>query len=521
MIWNIYFFIIFYLYACGNVRFEFWPNLALFAFVLMPQSKKHYGRVVRVGQVLIGGVAAIILAWRESWLPPIQTLIHFLIVPAMRPSRLYVLEFLRGYINVVDIFAVTAIIVVAITARAKKIWLTPLVIVGIFCVPIINTGSQMAGGSQNRLGANLQAFYHEEAKRVVSFNDVGKPKFDIIIIHVCSLSWDDLRTAGIDGNKFFSQFDYVFTHFNSATSYSNPAAYRLLLMPCGQTSHADLYNLARPRCYILDDLRKEGYKTFTVLNHGGHYGHFASGIMKNGHADKRMGLSGLTVAEIDFANDPVYDDLTVLKKWWKNRLVSKASKAVLYYNSITLHAGSHFPGQKDWWRQDPVVHYRLLASRFFDEINQFLALIQASGKNVVVIFVPEHGAALKGYPIQARDLRDIPLPQITMVPVAVKILGLGHEKFVSGANVIKKPMSYLALAELLLRFVKRPPFTKGAATDLKSVIASLPETTFWAETQNFIVGKSGAHWTIYQHKTNSWSALPSGDVPLLIGGGGL
>lgn len=43
---------------------------------------------------------------------------------------------------------------------------------------------------------------------------------------------------------------------------------------------------------------------------------------------------------------------------------------------------------------------------------------------MVVVIVPEHGAALVGDKMQMSGLRDIPSPNITHTPVGIKLIGM-------------------------------------------------------------------------------------------------
>ncbi|MFP3648914.1 cellulose biosynthesis protein BcsG, partial [Paraburkholderia sp. SIMBA_054] len=75
-------------------------------------------------------------------------------------------------------------------------------------------------------------------------------QFDVIVLHVCSLSWDDLDVSKARNNPMLSHFDYLFTNFSTAASYSGPAAIRVLRASCGQEAHADLYKPAAQQCYL-------------------------------------------------------------------------------------------------------------------------------------------------------------------------------------------------------------------------------------------------------------------------------
>ena len=96
-----------------------------------------------------------------------------------------------------------------------------------------------------------------------------RARFDIILVQICSLAWDDLKVAKVLNNPLLSHFDYLFTNFSGVVSYSGPAAIRLLRANCGQTSHADLYKPAPQDCYLLSALQQGGYTPQVALNHDG------------------------------------------------------------------------------------------------------------------------------------------------------------------------------------------------------------------------------------------------------------
>ncbi len=83
----------------------------------------------------------------------------------------------------------------------------------------------------------LNAFYAAEQKRKTPFPDqlpADAQPFDLLVINICSLSWSDIEAAGLMDHPLWKHFDIVFKNFNSATSYSGPAAVRLLRASCGQ-----------------------------------------------------------------------------------------------------------------------------------------------------------------------------------------------------------------------------------------------------------------------------------------------
>ncbi|MBZ4288683.1 cellulose biosynthesis protein BcsG, partial [Mycobacterium tuberculosis] len=75
-------------------------------------------------------------------------------------------------------------------------------------------------------------------------------------------------------HPLWKHFDIVFKNFNSATSYSGPAAVRLLRASCGQLSHTNLYQPSGADCYLFENLAKLGFNQQLMLGHNGLFGDF-------------------------------------------------------------------------------------------------------------------------------------------------------------------------------------------------------------------------------------------------------
>ena len=134
------------------------------------------------------------------------------------------------------------------------------------------------------LDAYLQNFYDTEAGRHVEFKpspSAAQP-FDLLLINICSMAWDDLDSVGLRDNPLLQQMDVVFDNFNSATSYSGPAAIRLLRASCGQQPHSKLYGVAPEQCLLMDDLRKLGFDSEVMLNHTGQFEGFIDEVRSQG-----------------------------------------------------------------------------------------------------------------------------------------------------------------------------------------------------------------------------------------------
>ncbi|MBI3596937.1 MAG: cellulose biosynthesis protein BcsG [Nitrospirae bacterium] len=505
--WNFYFLAKLYLYFRGYLRLDFVLNLLFIIFLVIPvpAQLKSY-RSLTVVKHGFSGVLGLLLLWHDSWLPPLGVALSFVGQGGM-PSKEYVYRFLLEFVNLREVAAVVSILALGILVR-NRIRLTPVVLLLLVIVPLREFGQHPGG-----IEGEVRAFYRSESSRVVHFekSNTKAPDFDIIILHVCSLSWDDLRGVGMEADPFFKTFDVLFTDFNSVTTYSNPSAIRLLRANCGQSSHDALYHEAPRDCYLVESLRDQGFETTFTLNHDGVYGHFADQVKALGHLDTPLLPIDLPIQAYDFDGSAIYNDYAVLEKWWALRQQSPSTAAAVYYNTISLHDGAHWVGEKEWWKRDRTVYYREAAQKLLGDVARFFDLVASSGRKAVIVFVPEHGMALRGNVLQVAGLRDIPFKPITQVPVGIKFIGRNPGRGDIPQRVISKPTSYLALSYLMASFMERSPFeSDGSESDDR--IAHLPETDFVAENQEIRIAKKGAEYFLYG-KEKKWIALPSIAVP--------
>ncbi len=342
----------------------------------------------------------------------------------------------------------------------------------------------------------LEAFYAQESQRVVHFETppAGAPAFDIILIHICSLGWDDLEAASLRDHPFWKNFDYLFTNFNSVVSYTNPSAHRLLHAPCGQMPHAALYRPIPPECGLLDELRRVGFRTYAAFDHDGRYGDFAEELKKKDRTDPALPLDGLSVVEHNFDGSDIIDPSALLERWWRQRQDDAAPRAALYFNTTLLHDGAHFVKDKEWWKRDRVDRYREAVLLLFADVERFMKLLAASGRPAVVVFVPEHGMGLRGSKMQAAGVREIPLPRLTLVPVAVKVINGGPGAAGESPRVSNAPVSHLALAEMLAAFLRRPSLAAG---DSGALLESLPRTPFVSENSGIRIAEKDGQLSLY------------------------
>jgi len=501
-LWAFYFLGKAYLHYRGYIRFSFLLNVLLALFLMVPLPRKLPAiRLFRGMRLVAALTAGFLILWSETWFPPLTRTVT-LLSGTGGISTAYIARFLKDSVSLTQL-GILALIFAACYFLNKRITLTPIAMAAIISVPIFATG----GGTSN-MDSYLAQFYGSESKRAVTFDRPGEggPDFDIVILQICSLSWDDLRMVGLDKDPFFRQFDVIFTDFDSVSSYTNPSGIRLLRANCGQERHKDLYLDGPKECYTLDALRGVGYKTYAAIDNYAPSYKFVEDVMTYGHADRPIEMMDLPLRQYDFDKSPIYDDLAILNRWWDMRQRSAAGRAALYMDITTMHGGAHWADDPRWWTKKPDVLYREFGVRLFSNIDTFLKTLEASGKNFVVVFVPEHGRALRGSSIQSSDIREIPLPSITTVPVGIKLIGNGISSLPERQITVSKPTSYTALSNLLKSFLSAPRFGRDVMLT-PEVIGKIPETPYVAENEANMVVKKGKD-VFYYGKEKRWTTLP-------------
>ncbi|MFQ5579902.1 MAG: cellulose biosynthesis protein BcsG [Nitrospiria bacterium] len=501
-LWSFYFIAKGYLYFRGFIRISFIWNLALAIFLMIrvPEGKKHHSLLV-IARNFVAVIFAGLLLWHDSWLPTFKESFLFLMDERL-PSKEYMFQFLLGFFNPLEALIVVSMLLACYWVR-QRVKFTPAVFVLLLIVPVLEFGQP-----KDELDRYFDAFSRSESSRVVHFERPkgDQPNFDIVVLHICSLGWDDLKAVGLEEHAFLKQFDYLFTHFNTVTTYSTPSAIRLLRANCGQLQHRKLYNEVPGECYLFDAFRELGYQTYFTLNHDGLYRGVAANVQSHGHLDGPILPTDLSIQAYNFDSSPLFNDFNVLERWWKIRQDSGSDRAAVYYNGVSLHDGAHWDGEKEWWKQDRAENYKEDVEKLFGDLTRFFNLLTASGRNVAVVFIPEHGLGLRGNSLQTSGLRDLPLPQITNVPVGIKLIGSDFQDTPVSQQIISKPTSYLSLSFFLSSFIKQGLFRPGSPAS-RDVISVLPETELVTENERGKLVKKGDAFFLYG-KEKKWVKLP-------------
>jgi cellulose synthase operon protein YhjU len=520
-VWSAYFLAKLGLYALGDMGFSPWLNLALAIFTALPPANARQ----RLAKNLIAVPLGILLFYHDSPLPPLpQALADLENLSTFSGSYLWELA---GRV-VSWRLLVGALVMLALYALVRrKLRLSTFVFIGILSVMAVpemrfraagapaaaaGVATDAAGGGDVDLAPvaldeRLSHFYAEQKNVHVRFAQpaAGDPPFDILILHVCSLSWEDLKTLHVAPDTFFGHFDLVLTGFNSGASYSGPAAIRLLRGSCGQTPEARLYDPAGEGCLIMDGLESAGFEPHWAMNHDGHFGNFFGDVRERGGVRAPLeDQRGATIAQSAFDGTPVYGDYSVLSRWWEKRQTNPAARVVLYYNTISLHDGNRVVGSGH-----PDSSYGARFATLSGDIARFLDLLKSSGRNVVVVFIAEHGANLGGDRRQIPGLREIPTAAIARVPVAIALIHATRAAPATPAR-IDAPASYPAVNEMLSRFIADDPFAGPLAT-LDPYVGELPRDDFVAENNGTTVIEAGTHYMM-RSPDGAWSSLDGIDA---------
>jgi hypothetical protein len=501
-LWSAYFLAKLLLYARGDLDFNPWLNLAFAAFTALPAGEGRH----RFAKNLIAVPAGVLLLYHDSWLPPLtQLLSQGEMLHAIEPVYLWLFVYrsiswplllelalmlgvyalLRRKMRMSTIAFIG--LVLAVAAPGARLLPPPQAVhaaaplgaaapAGAFPVPPDIDPRNMRADA---LDARLAQFYAAERLRQVRFPGAatGGVPYDIVILHVSSLSWDDLQAVDQSDDSLFSRFDIVFTRFNSAASYDGPAAARLLRGACGQTPEKQLSDPISHECSVVDGLESAGFEFERLANHD-------AGAEGGGGA-------------------PLSGDYAVLSRWLAKRPANPAPRVALYYDTSSLRDGNH--GLAGAHGDSS---YAVRLSRLAGDMNRFLDDLQRSGRHAVVLFIADHGAALNGDHRQITGLREIPTAAIVEVPVGVALVNAARPPLWTQQR-IDSPTSYLAVNELLARFIADDPFDKSAFNP-GAYTQGLPRTDLVAENNGITIVRIG-HRDMMRAPDGTWSSLGPAD----------
>lgn len=544
-LWNFYFIAKLVLFWQGLINFHPLYNLALAAWLLFPLAAQWLHRL----RQLLALPFAIALLYYDTWLPPFSRLLaqssavetfsaDYMLELAGRfinwnwlaggLTLLVVYLFLSQFIRFsLLIFSTLAVLTLwpylqpwwsaekpQLQAQAEQVsrGVDKAVNRADSDIRSVEQGAEQslaatgAPPSDEVLNRTLSEFYQQQSQQFTNFPaaETLQAPFDVLILNICSLSWSDMQAVGLMEHPLWQSMDVVFDEFNSASTYSGPAMIRLLRASCGQQTNADLFAQADPRCYLFDNLKKIGFSEAWAMNHDGHFGDFVAEARKfGGLATEPMSLTNMSPVMTSFDGSPIYRDLTVLDNWWQQRLQSDKPREVLYYNTITLHDGNRTIDNRG---QTSRADYKQNLTRLFDDLQAFIQKLEQSGRPLMVVIVPEHGAALTGDLMQISGMREIPSPSIVHVPVGVKLVNAKSRVSQSPMHVTQ-PSSYLAISQLVADLANGQAFSQDNV-DVRALVQALPQTVpvVAANEGSVMLRYQGKEYLTLDRKT--WTLYP-------------
>lgn len=488
--WGMYFLLKIVLALNGKINFHMLENLVFAVILLLPVARK--GPKFFFNAVAL--VLAIALFWYDLWLPGPQSLIAHL--PSITDfSREYIINWLQKLINWKYVIGSILLLYIwsflSVSTRLSRV-MTYIVFSGFISLYVIenlpnsilyaSTSSDIGQGLNRANQATdfdtlLDKFYQQESTKQTVFPKVmadhAQP-FQIVMISICSLSWADLEAVGLQNSPFWNHFDIVFDQFNSGTSYSGPAALRLVNASCGQLPHDELYSGEYAQCNLFNNLSRLGFQKEIMLDHNGKFdGGVLDTLKRYGNINQPMlSQEGLPVALQAFDGSPIYDDNSLLNRWL-NR--PSAERSIVYTNLLPLHDGNHFVGSND------EADYRIRTLNLFSALTNFIDNLEKEHRKTMIVIVPEHGANVKGDRIQIKGLRDIPNYALTHVPVAIRFTGMAQQQI--DTLHLDQPSSFNAISELIYRVVDGKIFNEPTV-NWQMLVKDLPQTAAISENEN-------------------------------------
>jgi cellulose synthase operon protein YhjU len=503
-VWSLYFLAKLGLYWGQFIGLHWAYNLLFAATLAWPLAQRRW----RLLRHLLAVPVAVALLYHDSYLPPLERLWSQRGVLASFSTD-YALELASRFVSVPVLVGLAGAVLAYVLLHGRLRFAT-LALLGLVTVPLLPApGFWMhdatAGAALSERGAanaaapltldqldtRLAAFHAVEAEKQLVLPTGSAPAFDIVMLSVCSLSWDDLDEVRQRDAPLMQRFDIVFRQFNSAASYSGPALLRLLRSSCGQPPHVALYQPAPAGCYLFDGLARAGYKPALLMNHDGHFDNFAQQLRDQGGLTGSGATPvvdrGARVAMRSFDGTPIYADDETLMRWWRAR-GSDATPRALLYNTITMHDGNRVPGLASQRSRDT---FKPRLFKFFTDLERFIALVEESKRPTLLILVPEHGGAVRGDMVQIPGLREIPTPAITGVPAAVRLIGFEGLPPGRAQISVDKPSSYHALAALIAALLPGG-HTLAGQEQLEALVRELPGTEWVSENEGSVLLRQGS-----------------------------
>lgn len=481
--WSFYFLMKVALAATGHLELNLFWSLALLALLVIPLRF----RALMVLRQLAAIPAAAALMYSETHLPPLERLTaQWDLVSSF--SGWYMLE-LAG--RMISLEAVAALLVAWILYLylSRVLRMTVVTLVALLSYPLwsdhvseayvlpeftaeettTEQGTQTATTRRLDPDSVLEQFYARQSEVQLAPLAGSQPDFDILMLNVCSLSWQDLEEYDLLDHPFWERADVMLNQFYTGSSYSGPATLRLLQSSCGHRPHNQLFE-PEQSCQLGHQLQQIGYGSEIRMNHSGAFDNFLQQVQNLGGLNDAPFIdpSQFPVAMDGFDQSPIYSDEAILQDWLSQ---APDEPQFTFYNTTSLHDGNRVPG----FRGSSVASFRHRANNLLDDLNNLFDEIAASGRQVLVVMVPEHGAGLQGDAFQLPGMREIPTPALTHVPVMLTLFGADLNEQRPSSTTVSRRTGPTAVSQAIYSIIEQRPFS-GGQYDPAAVARDLPET---------------------------------------------
>jgi cellulose synthase operon protein YhjU len=258
-------------------------------------------------------------------------------------------------------------------------------------------------------------------------------------------------------------------------------------------------------CYLFENLQNLGFTTEIAMNHNGAFDNFSQLLRENGRVEHPIKhFNQLSPYQIAFDGSPIQRDYEVLQQLITDTSqTSAANHNVTLYNTISLHDGNRIINSD---KTSSLPSYKKRLTNLLDDLDAIYQQIEDSGRNIVVVFIPEHGSGLRGDKIQISGIRDIPSPAIVNIPVGITLFGQ-HLTKDSQSLVIEQPSSHLALGQFIANLLDTNTFGRQEV-NLELLTANLPLTPTVAENSGvMMITKDGNSYITLDEQT--WNEYPN------------
>lgn len=489
----------------GYLDFELAANLAIIGVLVVPlrYSTLNGLRHISVAVLLAG------LTYYESSLPPFTSVLDNLKQMAQF-SFGYWLEIIGRYVTMTMIswlvIAWVVYLYIANLIRVTPVTIAVVVVYGLWggsAEPELSVATTTTDSvtTNESIDANQQLnnFYQSQDVTRQLSSSIERSSFsssntDILLLNICSLSWQDLAFSGLLEHPVLQDADMILTQYNSVSSYSGPAALRVLQASCGQKPHGELFSPAR-QCLLAEQLESLNLSPQLFMNHNGEFDDFASLITKNGGLKYEPADRTDTPASmLSFDGSVIYDDFTVIDDWLSD---TRTSSAFGFYNSISLHDGNRLLGSQ----LQSFDSYAQRSKRLLDDIAKVMQKIEQQQRNLLLLIVPEHGAGTVSDGMQLRGVREFPTPALTHVPVLMK--WFGSNQYQGETIKVDHVTNQLALSELIYSTLAQRPYADDGQYDPEAVAKQLSEVDWVAENKAVKVIHHNSQWLL-KLGTENW-----------------